>query len=420
MRDDSLPRSAAGDHRDGPNGGAAGQPAEKSASKGHVRRRIRRWRARVPRLSRFALEHLLLLPLGASIARVWVNTGPESYYRFTYAIAFAVNDVAMVFFFALMTKEVVEATSPGGVLHPWRRALLPVIAAIGATIVPALIYVRAVDALDEPMLAVGWPVSFATDIAVSYFVARIIFGLHPAIPFLLLLAIASDALGFLALALSLPDADLRRRGGAAIMAVALGLAFGLRRARVRSFWPYVLAAGSVSWFAFFWTGLHPALALVPIMPFLPRAGRDPGFFVDARSTARDALSQFEVWWRYPVQVTLFFFGLVNAGVPLHALEPGTWGVPIAVIVGKPLGLLIAAGAALAAGLRLPLRVGWRELIVVGFTAAIGFSIGLFVCAALLPPGQLRSETSMGVLLSLAAAPLALVAARLLRVGRFAR
>ena len=55
----------------------------------------------------------------------------------------------------------------------------------------------------------------------------------------------------------------------------------------------------------------------------------------------------------------------------------------------------------------------------GFTAAIGFSIGLFFCAALLPPGQLRAETSMGVLLSLAGAPLALVAARLLRVGRFA-
>ena len=204
------------------------------------------------------------------------------------------------------------------------------------------------------------------------------------------------------------------------MAVALGVAFALRRARVRSFWPYLLGAGSVSWFAFFWSGLHPALALVPIVPFLPHAARDPGFFVDARPTARDALSQFEVWWRYPVQVTLFFFGLVNAGVPLHALEPGTWGLPIAVIVGKPLGILLAAGAALAAGLHLPQRVGWRELIVVGFTAAIGFSIGLFFCAALLPPGQLRSETSMGVLLSLAGAPLAFVAARLLRVGRFSR
>src|SRR6185436_16734177 len=114
--------------------------------------------------------------------------------------------------------------------------------------------------------------------------------------------------------------------------------------RVKSFWPYLVVSGGLSWTAFYLGGLHPALALVPIVPFLPHAPRDPGFFVDARPTARDALSQFEVWWRYPAQVTLFFFGLVNAGVPLHALEPGTWGVPIGVIVGKPLGILIAAGA----------------------------------------------------------------------------
>ena len=86
------------------------------------------------------------------------------------------------------------------------------------------------------------------------------------------------------------------------------------------------------------------------MPFLPHAARDPGFFVDARPGAKDALSQFEIWWRYPAQVALFFFGLVNAGVPIGALEAGTWGVPIAVIVGKPLGILIAAGVALVGGL----------------------------------------------------------------------
>lgn len=382
--------------------------------------RRRGWRAAVPRLSRFALEHLLLLPLGASIALVWVNTRPESYYRVTYAIAFAVNDVAMMFFFAMMTKEVVEATAPDGELHPWRRALLPVIASIGATLVPALIYFRIVDLLDEPMLAVGWPVPFATDIAVSYFVVRIIFRKDPVIPFLLLLAIASDALGFLALALFHPTRELHLAGGALIMAVAIALAIALRRARVTSFWPYLIAAGSVSWLAFFWSGLHPALALVPIMPFLPHAARDPGFFVDALPEARDTLSRFEIWWRYPAQAALFFFGLVNAGVPLHALEAGTWGLPIAVIAGKPLGILVAAGVAIAAGLHLPQRVGWRELIVVGFVAAIGFSVGLFFCTALLPPGQLRAETSMGVLLSLAGGPLALAAARLLRVGRFAR
>ena len=72
------------------------------------------------------------------------------------------------------------------------------------------------------MLAVGWPVTFATDIAVSYFIARIIFRLHPAIPFLLLLGIASDALAFLALAVVHPGGDTNLPLGAAIMAVALG------------------------------------------------------------------------------------------------------------------------------------------------------------------------------------------------------
>jgi NhaA family Na+:H+ antiporter len=106
-------------------------------------------------LSRFAIEHLLLLPLGVLIALVWVNTRPESYYRFTFSIAFVVNDVAIAFFFALITKEVVEATAPGGVLHPWRRAALPMFASLGAGAVPALLHGRIVEALDEPMLRSG-------------------------------------------------------------------------------------------------------------------------------------------------------------------------------------------------------------------------------------------------------------------------
>jgi NhaA family Na+:H+ antiporter len=377
-------------------------------------------RGAIPRLSQFALDHLLLLPLGAAIALAWVNFSAESYYTFTYRISFAVNDVAMVFFFALMTKEVVEATVAGGELHSWRRVLLPVVAAIGATTVSALVYIWAVNLLEEPMLVVGWPVALATDIAVSYLVARLIFRRHSsAIPFLLLLAIASDVLGFVALAAFDQAREANLVMGSIVVGVAILLAYGLRRAGVKSFWLYVLGPGAVSWWGLFSSGLHPALALVPIMPFLPHGRRDPGFLVDAQPTAHDALSQFEIWWRYPAHVTLFFFGLVNAGVPLHALEPGTWGMLIAALVGKPLGVLLAVGAAVAAGLHLPRQVGWRELFVIGLTAAIGFSIGLFMTTALLTVGQLRSETSMGVLLTLVAAPLAFIAAKLLRVGRFA-
>lgn len=374
----------------------------------------------LPRLSRFAVEHLLLLPLGALIALVWANTAAESYFRLIFPMTFLVNDVAMVLFFGLITKEVVEATAPSGVLHPWRRALLPVIASVGATAVPALIYMSFVDRVDEPMLAAGWPVTFATDLAFSYLVARLIFHRHPAIPFLLLLGITANALGFVMLALLHPMQELNLGVAAALMAVALGLAVALRRARVKSFWPYVLGSGVLSWCALFWGGFHPGLALVPIMPFLPHAARDPGFFVDARPGARDALSRFEIWSRYPAQVALFFFGLVNAGVPFGALELGTVGVAVATVTGKPLGILAAAGLALAVGLHLPRGVGWRELIVIGLATAIAFSVGLFFSAAMFPAGQLLAETQMGVLLSLAGAPLAILAARLLRVGRFAR
>jgi NhaA family Na+:H+ antiporter len=364
------------------------------------------------------LDHLVLLPLGASVAMLWVNTLPETYYRFTYAISFAVNDVAMVFFFGLITKEVVEATAPGGVLHTRRRVWMPIVAAIGATAVPALLYVRAVDALDEPMLAVAWPVSLAVDIAISYFIARLIFRRHAMLPFILLLAIASNVAAFAALAWFNPGSDPHPLAAALGVAVAIGIALGLRRSGVKSFWPYVIAGGGTSWCALFWSGFQPALALVPIVPFLAHARRDPGFLVDAAPTASDALSRFELWWRYPAHVTLFFFGLVNAGVPLHALEPGTWGLPIAVIAGRPVGVVVAAAMGSAAGLRLPEKVTWRDLIVAALAASVGFSAGLFVSSAFLPAGQVRSELNMGVLLTLLAGPLAFAVAKILRVGRF--
>ena len=374
----------------------------------------------VPRLSRFALR----TPAAAAHRRGHRarlgQPGPESYFRFSYAAAFAVNDVAMVFFFGLMTKEVVEATAPGGVLHPWRRVLLPVVASIGLTLVPALIHVALVGPPRRADARRAWPVTFASDIAVSYLAVRLIFGrAHAAVPFAILLALVSDALGFLAIALSSPTRETRWTMGVGILVAAMVLAGALRRfgsARSGRTW---LGPGALSWFALYWSGLHPALALVPIVPFFPHAARDPGFFVDASPDAKDTLSRFEVFWRYPAQAALFLFGLVNAGVTFGSLEQGTWALPLAVLVGKPIGLMIGAGA--GRGRRpapaSPHRLA--RLVAIGLSAAIGLSVGLFFCAASIAPGQIRSEISMGVLLTVAALPLALLASKLLGVGRFA-
>jgi NhaA family Na+:H+ antiporter len=366
-----------------------------------------------------AVEFSLALPAGALIALVWANTALDSYERFSHALEFPVNDVGMVFFFALAAKEVVEATSAGGALHTWRRAALPVAAAAGGMLAPALIYLALIPLLGiDHGLQRGWAIPCATDIAFSYLVAKAIFRRHPVIPFLLLLAIVDDGLGLIILALFYPVRELRLVLGLTILVVALVISFGLRRREVQSFWPYVVLGGSTAWAALFLGGLHPALALVPIVPFMPRARRDPGLFVDAPATARDTLSQFEHWWKYPVQGVLLLFGLVNAGVPLQQTGAGTWLVLSSILIGKPLGIMLLTAAAVAAGLTLPPRLGWRDLAVASIAAGIGFTVALFFAVAAFPDvGILLAEAKMGALLSIAAAPLAIAAAAALGVGR---
>lgn len=385
---------------------------------GPSERRADRKGPRLPRLWHFAAEHLLLLPAGVCVALLWANALPQSYFMAALPLQFLVNDVGMVLFFGLIMKEVAEATAPGGVLHPWRRAMLPLVASLGLTVVPALVFVGLVPFFDEPRLVEGWPVILVTDVAFGYFVARLIFGNHPIIPWFVLLGICANAIGVLGLAAAGARELIRLDILITLMAAAVGVVIVLRRARVRSFWPYVLVGGGLSWCALFWGGFEPALALVPIVPFVPHAPRDPGFFIDAEPDARDPLSRFERWFRHPAQVALLLFGLVNGGIPIQALYWGTWSMPLALLAAKPIGLMAGVALALAFGLHLPRRIGWRELVVVGFISTIGFTAALFFATAAVGAGPTLSALKMGALVSVAGALAASAAAALLRTGRF--
>jgi NhaA family Na+:H+ antiporter len=235
---------------------------------------------------------------------------------------------------------------------------------------------------------------------------------------LLLLAIADDALGLLIIAAFYPTGPLRVAEFAVGLAAALLIGWWLHSRRVLSFWPYIILAGTVSWIAFYRGGIHPALALVPIVPFMPHVGRARGLFVDAPSR-HDTLNEFERWWKRPVDGLLFFFGLANAGVAVGNAGAGTWFVLMAILVGKPVGILAATVITVAFGLQRPRGVTWRDLTVVGITAGIGFTVALFFATAAFPYGRLLDETKLGALLSLSAALLALVAAKILKVGRYA-
>ena len=132
-----------------------------------------------------------------------------SYERIAHALHFPVNDIGMVFFFALAMKEIVEATLPGGALASPRQAAVPLLAAVGGMAGPAALYAVLVTIVNRPELMPGWAIPCATDIAFSYMAARLIFPKdHPAIPFLLLLAIADDALGLILIAVFYPTGPL--------------------------------------------------------------------------------------------------------------------------------------------------------------------------------------------------------------------
>ena len=366
----------------------------------------------------FVTGHYLLLPIGAFVALLWANSAPESYFQVARVLAFPVNAIAMVFFFGLLAQEIFEEMMPGGALHYRRRWPVPILAAVGGTVGAAAAYTAWLNAVPVPMLLEGWPIMAGVDLVFTYFIVRAIFHRHPAVPFLLVLAVASNLIGFVALAPTFLFDGSRMAGSGLLMAAAVGLAAWLRRKQVRRFSPYVLVCGALSWLALYMEGFPPALALAPIVPFMPHTQRKLGeLFEDEDDAAGETPRHYEHVWHYHVQVALLLFGLVNAGVMVTGYGEGTEATLVAAL-GRAAGILLAIAAALAVGLHLPTQLTWRDLIVVAVASTVGLTFALYFAIALFPAGPLLAEIKLGALLTAAGLPLAFVAARILGVGRF--
>jgi len=369
-------------------------------------------------LFRFGLEHYLWLPLGGLAGLVWANTAAEPYFAFAQRLSFPVNEIGMALFFALITQEIVEEMVPGAALHTWRRWVMPMIGALGGALGAAAAYLSYVAIKHEAVLEQGWLVACAFDIAFAYFVVKSIFKRHPAVSFVLVMAIATNAVGMLVVALRYQPVAIRP-GGTALMLGALSLAFVFRRLKIHRFWPYLVVCGPLSWWALYFDGFHPALALVPIVPFLPHRPRSVEGFEDVADAPPASPRHFEHEWNYAVQGVLFLFGLVNAGVLLHRHGTGTWALLTATLAGRPIGMLAAVGIAVWLGMRLPPRLHWRDMVVVALASSSGFTFALFAAVALYPVGPILSELTLGAVLSGVGVIAAFGAARVLNVGRFA-
>ena len=140
-------------------------------------------------------------------------------------------------------------------------------------------------------------------------------------------------------------------------------------------------------------------------------------FAKAEKNREDTLNEFEHFWKTPVEFFLGFFGLANAGVVMSSLGTGTWLVLGGLLVGKPLGITVMTLFA-EKGLKLqkPAGMDYRHVVTLGMVAGIGFTVALFVSvAAFTQAGAVQDSVKMGALLSFAAAPLAILIAKMLRV-----
>ncbi|MEM9796648.1 MAG: Na+/H+ antiporter NhaA [Pseudomonadota bacterium] len=421
------------------------------------------------RVWNFLANYSLLLVFGALIALVWANIDAHSYHLmvewplwfndligydlhhwevamgedaelFGHAetakvltVHYLVNDILMAFFFAIAGKEVWEAVILKNGSLRGKKAATPLFATLGGMVGPVAIYLGVAALLGSTTfnaVANGWAIPTATDIAFSYLVGRIVFGAgHPAVRFLLLLAIADDAAGLIILAIFYPEGELAPIWLLLSLGAALGVFFLFNRLPRRldrgdqlrprstwvrqklSFWPYAVA-GALSWFGFAQAGLHPALGLLPIVPTLPHADRAFGIFAEAEQYLTDLLNHTEHLLKHPVEIVLFLFGLMNAGVEFSSISAPTWLVLAGLIIGKPFGVLLF-GYIGAHTLKFGLPEGMRtaDLFVIGCVAAIGFTVSLFVASVAFDPGPVQDAAKMGALLSFGAAVLSIIAGR---------
>ena len=343
-----------------------------------------------------------------------------------YDLRFWVNDGLMTVFFLLVGLEIRREIHDGSLSNP-RIATLPIVAAAGGVLVPALLYVLVGS---TPLVRRGWAIPTATDIAFAVGVLSLIPRVPPALRVLLLtLAIADDVAAILIIAFFYSGG--MAPGQLLLIAAGIALVLLLQALSVQSALAYVLP-GAVVWFGTLRAGVHPTLAgvvlglLTPVSAVFgwrirrqpaPRTGPSGLQRPDPPRTAEPPVVRVEAmlhpWVAFGIMP---LFAFANAGVSLEGLDLGAGaplaagaGVVLGLVLGKPIGIVLAAFAAVRLKLaELPEGVRWRELALLGILGGIGFTMSIFIANLAFPDGPLLTAAKFGVLLGSAlAAALAL-------------
>ena len=304
-----------------------------------------------------------------------------------------INDGLMAVFFLFIGLELEREFYNGELSNP-RKALLPVVAAIGGVAVPATIHF-ALNAGTPTQAGVGIPM--ATDIA---FALGILALLGNRVPwslkvFLAALAVMDDLAAIIVIAVFYTGA-LSLGWLIAALAVLAAMVV-LNRMRVMSLAPY-LVGGAILWFLMLKSGVHATIAGVLLAFAIP--------FSALRDDEASPSHRLEHFLHKPVAFFILpLFALANTGI----LVADTWkdeltstnslGIAAGLVLGKPLGILVLSALAVTAGLcRLPDDVRWSHIAGAGFLGGIGFTMSIFI-ANLAFPGdpELINSSKMAVL-----------------------
>jgi Na+:H+ antiporter, NhaA family len=287
-----------------------------------------------------------------------------------------INDGLMAFFFLLVGLEI-KREMVEGQLDTWRRRALPLIAAFGGMLVPALIFM-AIN-LQHPENWRGWAIPTATDIAFSLGVLSLFGSRVPSSlkVFLTSLAIIDDLGAIIIIAtFYATDLSFAALGVAVVIGAAL---YGLNRRGEARLLPYLLL-GAMLWGAMLYSGIHASLAGVALAMAIPIGA--PSKLDGAQSPLHRLERALAPWVAFLV---LPIFGFANAGVSLadtgHAslLSPLALGVICGLLFGKQIGIVGSIYLSEKLGLAaLPAGASWRQIYGVAVLCGIGFTMSLFV------------------------------------------
>jgi NhaA family Na+:H+ antiporter len=302
-----------------------------------------------------------------------------------------VNDGLMTVFFFVVGLEI-KRELVGGTLAAPRQAAVPVLAAFGGAVMPAVVFLALT--WGSPA-ASGWGVPMATDPAFAVGVLALVARRAPAGLRVLLLTIATvdDVLAVVVIAVGYA-APVALEWLAVAVAGCLLVAL-LRRAGVAAFWPYLLV-GAWVWYATLHSGVHATIAGVALGLLTP-AGEVAGRAVLRRLLG--ILAPFSAFLAVPI------FALGNAGVRLGSAaaqaaagSPVTWAVIAGLVIGKFIGVVgtVALSTTTRLG-RLPAGVTATHVAGLGLIAGLGFTVALFVAGLSYAEPGLIDHAKTGVL-----------------------